>query len=76
MTHWDCECHPYPQKSRRRRAENDRTPNRGGESYVKTFKPMTLGKVRLEKGRGELALRATDIPGSQVMEVRLLLLNR
>ena len=59
-----------------RGAENDRTPNRGGESYVKTFKPMTLGTVRLEKGRGELALRALDIPGSQVMEVRLLILNR
>jgi len=59
-----------------RGAENDRTPNRGCESYVKDFKPMTIGTVRLEKGRGELALRATDIPGSQVMEVRLLLLNK
>lgn len=59
-----------------RGAENDRTPNRGGESYVKDFKPMTIGTVRLEKGRGELALRATDIPGSQVMEVRLLFLTK
>ena len=59
-----------------RGAENDRTPDRGGESYVKTFKPMTLGTIRLEAGRGELAIRATDIPGSQVMEVRLLMLNR
>ena len=55
-----------------RGAENDRTPNRGSESYVKTFKPMHVGTVHLDKGRGELALRATDIPGSQVMEVRLL----
>jgi len=55
-----------------RGAENDRTPNRGGESYVKTFKPMRMGTVHLKKGRGELALRATNIPGSQVMEVRLL----
>ena len=59
-----------------RGAENDRTPNRGGESYVKDFQPMTIGTVRLEKGRGELALRATDIPGSQVMEMRLLILNK
>lgn len=59
-----------------RGAENDRTSNRGGESYVKDFKPMTVGTVRLEKGRGELALRATDIPGGQVMEVRLLFLNK
>ena len=58
-----------------RGAENDRTPNRGSESYVKDFKPMTIGTVRLEKGRGELALRAKDIPGSQVMEVRLLFLT-
>lgn len=55
-----------------RGAENDRTPNRGSESYVKTFIPMHVGTVRLEKGRGELALCATDIPGNQVMEVRLL----
>ena len=59
-----------------RGAENDRTPNRGGESYVKDFKPMIIGTVHLEKGRGELALRAKKIPGSQVMEVRLLFLNK
>jgi len=55
-----------------RGARDDRTPNRGGESYVKTFKPMHAGTVHLKKGRGELALRSIDIPGSQVMEVRLL----
>ena len=59
-----------------RGAENDRTPNRGSESYVKNFKPMTMGTVHLEKGRGELTLRAKDIPGSQVMEVRLLFLTK
>jgi len=55
-----------------RGAEDDRTPDRGGESYVKTFKPMRMGTVHLKEGRGELALRAIDIPGTQVMEVRLL----
>ncbi len=59
-----------------RGAENDRTPNRGSESYVKDFKPMTIGTVHLQKGQGELALRAKDIPGRQVMEVRLLFLNK
>ena len=29
---------------------------------------MIIGTVHLEKGRGELALRAKKIPGSQVME--------
>jgi hypothetical protein len=54
--------------------ENDRVP-RAGESYVKDFKPMRLGTLDLKKGRGELTLRALQIPGSQVMEVRMLLLT-
>ncbi len=55
-------------------AENDRVP-RAGESYVKDFKPMRIGTLDLKKGRGELTLRALEIPGSQVMEVRMLLLT-
>ncbi len=55
-------------------AENDRDPRQ--ESYVKDFKPMTLGTITLEKGEGPLTLRALDMPGSQIMEVRLLMLNR
>jgi hypothetical protein len=55
-------------------AEHDRFARK--ESYVKDFKPLHLGQVRLEKGRGELALRALDIPGDQVMEFRLLMLER
>jgi hypothetical protein len=31
---------------------------------------MTLGEVRLEPGKGELKLRATDIPGKSVMDLR------
>ena len=50
-------------------AENDRVP-REGESYVKDFKPLRLGTIRLEKGRGTLALRALAVPGKQVMDVR------
>ncbi|MEM8486813.1 MAG: arylsulfatase [Bacteroidota bacterium] len=55
-------------------AENDRDPRQ--ESYVKDFKPMTLGTITLEAGAGSLTLRALEMPGSQVMEVRLLMLNR
>lgn len=57
-----------------RGAEHDRVPR--GESYVKDFRPMKLGVIHLEKGRGELTLRATKIPGSQVMDFRLLVLRR
>lgn len=55
-------------------AEHDRVGRK--ESYVKDFKPLVLGTVRLEQGRGELALRALDMPGSQVMEFRLIMLKR
>ncbi len=57
-----------------RGAEHDRVPR--GESYVKDFQPMKLGVIHLEKGRGKLKLRATKIPGSQVMDVRLILLRK
>ncbi len=49
--------------------ENDRVP-RVGESLVKDFRPYSLGEVRLSRGRGELSLQATDIPGKQAIEVR------
>jgi hypothetical protein len=55
-------------------AEFDRVPRRG-ESYVKDFRPLALGIFRLEKGRGELNLRALEVPGKQVMEVRLVMLT-
>ena len=54
--------------------EHDRVQR--AESYVKDFKAMKLGTMRLEKGKGELTLRATKIPGSQVMDFRLMMLTR
>jgi hypothetical protein len=57
-----------------RGAEHDRVP-RAGESYVKDFQPFKLGVVELDRGRGELTLRATDIPGKRVIEVRALALT-
>lgn len=55
-------------------AEFDRVP-RAGESYVKDFRPLRLGIFGLEKGRGELTLRALIVPGRQVMDVRAVMLT-
>lgn len=55
--------------------EHDRAP-RQTESLVKDFKPMQLGVIELEKGPGELTLRATKLTGKSGPEVRLLLLRR
>jgi len=58
---------------RRLGKENDRTL-RGSESCVKDFKPLRLGFLRMEKGRGELILRALRVAGKQVMDVRYVVL--
>jgi hypothetical protein len=55
-------------------AEFDRVV-RQGESYVKDFRPLRLGRLRLEKGRGPLTLRALDVPHRQVMDVRAVVLT-
>ena len=54
--------------------EHDRVER--GESYVKDFKSIKLGTIRLEKGKGELTLGALEMPGSQVMDFRLIMLTR
>lgn len=54
--------------------EHDRC-SRGSESFVKDFQPLDLGVFRLEKGRGLLTLRAPDVPGKRVMDVRAVLLT-
>lgn len=55
--------------------EQDRVP-RGSESYVKDFKPMSLGNIELQAGQGTLVLDATEMPGDSVMEVRALVFTR
>jgi arylsulfatase A-like enzyme len=50
-------------------AEHDRVP-RNHESYVKDFAPLRLGTIELSAGRGPLLLRALEVPGKQVMDVR------
>ncbi len=57
-----------------RGGEHDRLERR--ESYVKDFKAMRLGTIRLEAGKGELTLRALKIPGSQTMDFRLIMFTR
>ena len=37
---------------------------------MKEFRPLALGTLRLEKARGLLTLRALEIPGGAVMDVR------
>ncbi len=54
--------------------ENDRDPRM--ESYIKDFKPMTLGKIALKKGRASLTLKAMTIAGEAAPEFRLLLFKR
>jgi arylsulfatase A-like enzyme len=56
-------------------AEHDRVQRRA-ESFMKDFKPMRLGEFDLPSGRGQLTLRALDIPGKQVMDVRYVVLTR
>ena len=48
----------------------DTLPRPPAESQMKEFRPLRLGTMKLEKGRGLLTLRATDIPGGYVMDVR------
>ncbi len=55
-------------------ADQDRVP-RKGESIMKEFRPLNLGTMRLEQGRGLLTLRALTVAGKQVMDVRLITLT-
>jgi arylsulfatase A-like enzyme len=50
--------------------------DRGGESFWKDFRPMRLGTIRLAQGRGVLTLRALEVAGRQVAEVRYVTLIR
>jgi len=50
--------------------DQDVIPRPPAESIMKDFHPLALGKVQLEKGRGSLTFRATQMPGKQVMHLR------
>ncbi len=53
----------------------DTIPRPPGESKMKEFLPLNLGTVHLNEGRGALSLRALEIPGKTVMDLRLLTLT-
>ncbi len=54
--------------------EHDRHPR--GNSLVKDFKPLTVGEMHLFPGRQTLSLRATEIPGKEAMDFRLMMFNK
>ena len=54
--------------------ENDRVKRM--ESYVKDFKPISMGMLKLKQGEGLLTLEALEIPGETALEFRLLMLKR
>lgn len=50
-------------------SNQDTIPRPLAESKMKEFKPLRLGTIELKAGRGPLTLRATEIPGSEVMHL-------
>ena len=48
----------------------DTLPRPAAESTMKEFRPLDLGTIQLHQGRGRLTLRAREIPGRYVMDVR------
>ena len=54
--------------------EHNRYP--AEEGPVKAFRPLDLGVMQLPQGTGTLTLRALEVPGTQVMDFRLLVLTR
>ena len=55
--------------------DNDRGDKRA-ESYVKDWKTIKFGRMKLKKGSGELSLNALKIPGEAAIDFRLLFLTR
>jgi hypothetical protein len=55
--------------------EQDTLPRPHGESVMRDFRTMTLGEIRLEPGKGELKLRAPEVRGQSVMELRRITLT-
>jgi len=48
----------------------DTLPRPPGESQMKEFRTLKLGEIALPKGPGPLTLRALEIPGKSVMDMR------
>jgi arylsulfatase A-like enzyme len=54
--------------------ENDRVARQ--ESYEKDFKAHRAGVIQLKKGTGEMTLEALTMPGSEVIDFKLLMLTK
>ncbi len=54
----------------------DRSSRGNSESYVKDFRPVSLGTLKMAKARGLLTLRATQMPGPGAIDVRYLMLKK
>ena len=65
LTGWDPPLH----------TNQDTLPRPQGESQMKEFHTLMLGEITLPAGRGPLTLRALNIPGSSVMDVRRITLT-
>ena len=53
----------------------DTLPRVHGESQMKEFRPLRLGEIDLKKGTAPLTLRALEIQGKSVMDVRRITLT-
>lgn len=53
----------------------DTLPRASGESRMKEFRTLKLGTITLPAGQAPLTLRALDIPGKSVMDVRRITLT-
>lgn len=53
----------------------DTLPRPPAESQMKEFRTLELGTIQLEKGQGPLTLRALNIPGQGVMDLRRITLT-
>ena len=48
----------------------DTLPRPDGESQMKEFHTLKLGEINLQSGQGPMTLRALEMPGKSVMDVR------
>jgi arylsulfatase A-like enzyme len=55
--------------------DQDTLPRPDGESTMKDFKTLILGEIELTAGKGPLTLRALEIPGKSVMDLRRITLT-
>jgi len=55
---------------------SDDRSERGSESYVKDFKPLTIGKIKLPETEGLLTLKPKEVTGENTIDVRYVILKK